>query len=456
MVSAAGSGEVLFTPRVGARYQYTLLWAAVVVSLFMWVMVREVGRYTIVAGTSILDGYASLPGPRRWALWFIFVPQLVAGVVTVAGMTALVGSALMIALPGSQLLYAVIAILVAAALVVLGQYSRVETAATVMAAVLVAAAVVTAIRVFPAREAFFAGLVPTIPANFDLYFVLPWVGFLHAGAAGLMWYSYWTRARGYARGTAEPPPTGDEPRHERSPLRIGASAGESSDETDQVAELASWHRLMATAAAIGVTGGLLIIGSFLVLGSELLAPQQVVPAGIDVAADLTLLLSEVWGSFGYWLLLVTVVIALWGTIVANLDGWGRTYVDASRLLFGLGSTAADSAAGSGDRRLPDAVAAIVSSRERLRRVYVITVLTALPIMVIFLVRDPVGILSVGGIIAAAHTPIIVFLTLWLNLGRLPRELRPNWLSTGAMIVSGGFFAIFALLYLLDMAGIRLL
>lgn len=27
MVSAAGSGEILFTPRVGALYGYTLMWA---------------------------------------------------------------------------------------------------------------------------------------------------------------------------------------------------------------------------------------------------------------------------------------------------------------------------------------------------------------------------------------------------------------------------------------------
>ena len=34
MISAAASGELLFTPRVGSRYEYTFLWAAIVVIFF--------------------------------------------------------------------------------------------------------------------------------------------------------------------------------------------------------------------------------------------------------------------------------------------------------------------------------------------------------------------------------------------------------------------------------------
>ena len=40
MISAAASDELLFTPRVGSRYEYAFLWAAIVVIFFTWVMIR--------------------------------------------------------------------------------------------------------------------------------------------------------------------------------------------------------------------------------------------------------------------------------------------------------------------------------------------------------------------------------------------------------------------------------
>jgi len=66
MISSVGSGSLLFTPRVGSRYEYDLLWMALLIVFFMWVMIREVGRYTVVTGKTILDAFAELPGPGGW------------------------------------------------------------------------------------------------------------------------------------------------------------------------------------------------------------------------------------------------------------------------------------------------------------------------------------------------------------------------------------------------------
>ena len=195
MISSVGSGSVLFTPRVGARYEYTFLWALLVVVFFIWVMIREVGRYTEVTGKTVLNGYRGLPGPRNWAVWLIFVPQLVACAVTIAGIAALLGSAMMIAFPGTQVLYAAAFTLVSIVLVVTGHYQGVERAASIMAGLLVAAVLVSAARVFLGPGTLGAGLVPTVPENLDLYFILPWLGFILAGAAGVMWFSYWVAAR---------------------------------------------------------------------------------------------------------------------------------------------------------------------------------------------------------------------------------------------------------------------
>ena len=57
MVSAAGSGELLFTPRVGALYGYALLWALLTAVVLKWFINREIGRYTVCTGATVLEGF---------------------------------------------------------------------------------------------------------------------------------------------------------------------------------------------------------------------------------------------------------------------------------------------------------------------------------------------------------------------------------------------------------------
>ncbi|HEA62839.1 MAG TPA: divalent metal cation transporter, partial [Pseudohongiella sp.] len=72
MLSAVGTGSILFTPRVASAYQYDLLWVLLLVVFFMWVMIREMARFSVVTGQSMLEGMHTLSGPRNWAVWTIF------------------------------------------------------------------------------------------------------------------------------------------------------------------------------------------------------------------------------------------------------------------------------------------------------------------------------------------------------------------------------------------------
>lgn len=439
MLSSVGSGSVLFTPRVGSRYGFSLLWAALLVIFAQWVMIREVGRYTVVTGRTILDGFSEVPGPRGWAVWTIFLPQVVAAVVTIAGIAALAGSALMIALPGSQAFYAPALIVVSIVLVVAGRYKKVEQVSAIMAGILVLTAVTAAIMVFDTPDKVLQGLAPSIPENLDFYFVLPWLGFILAGAAGVLWYSYWVAERGFGGTVTEEKNEGQTPADER---------GESmQSRSERIERLRSWMRVMSTTGAIGVGGGALVVVSFLILGAEVLGPQGIVPEGIRVAEELTNLLSKVWGTFGYWVLLIGIMVALWGTLLADQDGWGRMFADATLLLRKNRKTP------NPDKRV-SWLARFLASRERLKNAYAIGATAVLPLIVFWMVRDPVAILSVGGIIAAVHTPVVVFLTQYVNKKQLPKEMQPGWLMSAAMIASGLLFLAFAVFYLLDLAGVR--
>lgn len=430
MLSAVGAGSVLFTPRIGSRYEYELLWIPLVIFVFMWVMIREAARYTVVSGRTLLDGYDRLPGPRGWAVWLIFLPQLIAAVVAIGGLAALVGSALMISFPGTQIAYTVTAILLSAALVITGKYPGVEKVSQVLACGLMLTIVAAAAQVFPHPGRFIAGLAPGFPENSDIYFILPWVGYILAGAIGITWFSYWTATRGYGGGVAgitdSPEPQG---------LQNDSTAADASVRDRRIHD---WLRITSATAAVGVIAGAFVILSFLVLGTELLAPADIFPEGIEVARLLSHLLVDIWGRAGFWVLILAIVVALGGSILANQDGWGRTFADATLILnrhrprHGLPMKSVFEGFNA-------AMPVDLTDWPTLKNAYILVITTVLPILLVLVVRDPVEILSVAGIIAATHTPVIVFLTLYLNRTRLPAAFRPGIAATTLMVVSGLFY-----------------
>ena len=200
MVSAAGSGELLFTPRVGALHGYALLWAMLIAIAFKWSINREVGRFAVCTGQTLLQGFASLPGPRGWAVWFILVPQLFVAVSAIAGLAGGAATALILVLPGPPILWMIVSVLASTALVTIGKYRMVERAAVIIGVGVALGAVSAAIAVKPDAGEILAGLQPRLPAGVDYSEILPWLGFMLSGAAGMIWYSYWTIEKGYGSG----------------------------------------------------------------------------------------------------------------------------------------------------------------------------------------------------------------------------------------------------------------
>ena len=172
------------------------MWALLLAVALKWAINREVGRYTVCTGRSILDGLASLPGPRGWALWLILVPQLVVAVATIAGLASSAATALILLLPGEARLWTVASIGAASGLALWGRYRAIERTAVVLALELGAAAVATAALVGPAPADLADGLVPGVPPDVDYGEVLPWLGLMLSGAAGMLWYSQWLLAKG--------------------------------------------------------------------------------------------------------------------------------------------------------------------------------------------------------------------------------------------------------------------
>ncbi|WP_017314149.1 Nramp family divalent metal transporter [Mastigocladopsis repens] len=420
MLSAAGSGELLFTPRIAALYGYSLLWALLAAVILKWFINREVGRFSVCTGATILEGFKQIPGPKNWAVWLILLPQVFVAISTVAGLAGAAATALILMTGGTVQMWTVIIILVTAAIVLLGQYSVVEKISSYVGIARTLAVVAAAIFVFPNIGQLAAGIVPQIPNNVQYQEILPWLGFMLAGAAGLMWYSYWVEAKGYGA-------AGIKGQEGIDPKQLSS---------EQRKKLRGWISLMTFSNTLAVVGALLAALSFLILGGELLRPEGLVPKENQVAETLGSLLGNLWGPFGFWFMVAIVFITFCSTTLSVEDGFGRMFADGTQIILqGFG------------------VRGRWTNEKFLQRVYIVVLLAILPIAVYLFFGQPVGLLQTAGAIEAAHIPIVTGLTLYLNYRMLPKELSPSKFTFGATAIAGIFFAGFAIIYLLQLLGV---
>jgi Mn2+/Fe2+ NRAMP family transporter len=420
MLSAAGSGELLFTPRIAALYGYSLLWALLAAVILKWFINNEVGRFSVCTGATILEGFKQIPGPKNWTIWLILLPQVVVAISTVAGLAGAASTALILVTGGTVKLWTVIIIAVTAAIVFMGQYEVVEKISSIIGIGRTLAVVAAAIFIFPNVRQLAAGLVPQIPQNVQYQEILPWLGFMLAGAAGLMWYSYWVEARGYGAASLK----------QEQPLDFNQISHE------QIKRLQGWVTLMSLSNTLAVVGALLAALAFLILGGELLRPQGLVPKEQQVAEILGSLLGDIWGPFGFWFMVAIVFITFCSTTLSVQDGFGRMFADGTQILLqGFG------------------VQGRWTNEKFLQRFYIIVLLTVLPIAIYLIFGEPVSLLKIAGGIEAAHIPIVTGLTLYVNHRMLPKELRPSKFIWGGTVIAGIFFACFAVIYLLQLTGI---
>jgi Mn2+/Fe2+ NRAMP family transporter len=421
MVSAAGSGELLFTPRVGSMYGYVLLWAMLIAVIFKWFINREVGRYTVCTGKTVIDGYANLPGPRHWALYLILIPQLFVAVSSIAGLAGSAATALIIALPGDIRIWTISSILLSTFLVLWGRFKTIQLIASILAITLALAAITAAITVFPAGNDLVKGLTFRIPKEVDYGELLPWLGFMLSGAAGMIWYSYWVKEKGYGAAI-------------KDDQRDDNSIKEPTEKDQQ--HLLGWIRQMTNDNNVAVIGTLIVTLSFLILGAELLKPAGLVPEENKVAGTLGQLLGKIWGPIGFWFMIVAVFIGFWDTVLSDQDGFGRMFGGGIHLI---------------NKKLN--IKKKWNNEAFLRKLAVVFIVTIFPIILYLLVGEPVGLLKIAGAIEAAHIPIVTFLTLYLNYKELPPGLKPGWFSIIPTILAGLFFAVFAVIFVLQISGI---
>jgi hypothetical protein len=339
---AQGSGELIWWPYIIAKYGLTFLFLLIPACLLQFSLIYEIGRYTLLTGESIFQGFIRLD--RRFAalLWLLMTLSFLwFGAFAAAGGTSL---AALTNFPvgwsprGQTLFWAYLSILFFLGAICVSRvvYKLVEAfmwgvALFTLVGLSVACAHPTVLAALPA---FLQGLVipqhpmprPWDPT--DATRLLTAITFAGLGGFWTLFYSYWIREKGVGMasymGRITGPITG---RAEVIPASGFVPADEGLD------QLPRWRRCMLWDIGIGVGGNLLTTLMTCLLAYALLFPRGLLPDHYELAVVQSEFFAVSWGVAGRVLFLLVAAAFLSDTWLATVDAVSRTHTDCVYAFF---------------------------------------------------------------------------------------------------------------------------
>src|SRR3954467_12563180 len=193
-----GSGEVIATTTLGAQVGYAALWIVLVSCAIKPGVQAGLGRYTIVAGKTGLEGFDAVPGPRAGVGWLVWawVATVALTLLQVGGMFGAVGQVLHLLLPALPVsAWVLVCLTITLAVLLGGGYARIERFAMVKVALFTMLTVFAAAALVRRPGALSmadlgAGLSFQLPAA-GLVTAIAVFGITGVGATELAMYPYW-------------------------------------------------------------------------------------------------------------------------------------------------------------------------------------------------------------------------------------------------------------------------
>jgi Mn2+/Fe2+ NRAMP family transporter len=383
--AGVGAGDLVATMVAGAKYGNALLWAAILGTVLKISLAEGVGRWQIMSGATMLDGWRLL---GRWATAFFGVYIVIWGFVYGATAMSAVGLPLNALFGGISVRYwAMIAGLVGLSLVWAQRYAVFEKFITVLVALKFVTVVTIAALVGPDLPAMLDGLVPRLSGGSMIY-VVGLIGGV-GGTITMASYGYWVAAKGWSgRG---------------------------------------WLGTMRLDNAIGYVMTGIFVVSMLVIGAGLLGGENLTE---DDTGLLTLgtALDEKYGEWARVLFLVGFLAVTTSSLLGVWNGVSLLFADWTRAVrLPHGRDIPVGATDGSDAARESAYDSREAERSLAFRAFLIW-LTVPPMALLFLDK-PFGLTLVYGVLGAAFMPFLsVTLLLLLNARRVGEGGRSGWLS----------------------------
>lgn len=333
---AQGSGELIWWPYIIAKYGLTFLFLLIPACLIQLPVIYEIGRYTLLTGESIFQGFMRLNRYFALLLWILMTLSFLwFGGFAAAGGTSI--AALTHWPPGwsqrAQTLfwaYASIALFFAAIAASRVIYRLVE--AVMWGVVLVTLVGLTVACAHPevlkTLPHFARGLLaPQWPLprpweHADATRLLAAITFAGLGGFWTLFYSYWIRDKGIGMakymGRITGPITG-------KPEVIPESGFVPAPAARQ--QFSRWERALLCDIAVGVGGNLLTTLMTCLLAFALLFPRGLLPDRYELAVVQSEFFAASWGPLGRALFLVVAAAFLSDTWLATVDAVSRIHTD---------------------------------------------------------------------------------------------------------------------------------
>jgi hypothetical protein len=344
MALAQGSGELIWWPYMIAKYGLTFLALLIPACLLQYPISLEIGRYTLLTGESIFQGFFRLSKNFGIFLWVLMTLSFLwFGAFASAGGTAL---AELTHFPSgwsakSQTLfwgYATIALFAASVFLSRHIYKFIENFMKIVALITVFGLLwaCSESQVISALPSFVVGLIQvpaSLPTNWqveDATKLLTAITFAGLGGFWILFYSYWLRDKGSGMAAHMPRITGaiaDKTEVETTEGAIPA------DNAENKALWLQWRRFLTLDISVGILGNLFTTLMMCLLAWALLYPKGLIPQEYEIAVVQAQFFEVSWGVFGKALFLVIAAAFLADTWLATADAVSRTQADIIHTLF---------------------------------------------------------------------------------------------------------------------------
>jgi Mn2+/Fe2+ NRAMP family transporter len=332
-----GTGETIFSPRLGAIFGYQMLWVILLAVIFKGVLVYTGARHLVLTGEHPMQAWADLPGPRAWLPWLIGGVAIISFPLWVAALSDAVAS-LCVWMTGwgagsawGRPAWSTAIILAAMLLNVIQTYNVIERVSTGFLAlkvffILVAILVIQpawaeALLGFvaprlPAYEPWVAERYPDIAAQAAIFHVAVFLGVIGGGVQDYVGYVGMIREKNWGASNAAGP-TGPHA------LPLDAAS---------VRQALRWLRAPLFDVIASFVCVLVMTSCFMILGAAVLHPQMQVPTDADLYSKQSQFLGLVHPS----LVLVYktgIFFAMFGAIYGTFEVFGRTAYEPLRAIW---------------------------------------------------------------------------------------------------------------------------
>ncbi|RAW45326.1 divalent metal cation transporter [Halorubrum sp. 48-1-W] len=307
LISIGGS-HIVLAPTLGGFFGLFAVWIFVFIYLVKyggW----ELGiRYNYGVGGNPIEAYTDLPGPKNWALWLTALIFTVFYTGITASVAASTTALAMVVSPLSFIQTYAVLVGVAAVLVLVSRYSLLEKVLLVFT-VSLGVLLVIGVLVGPPSTDVIAETTFNVPDLTGALFVglfAAAAGFAPTGFSTSILIGSWSMAK--EGGTSELRERGLDPEDERY--------------HDYIRQ---WIRTGRRDFNIGYGFSLILAIAMIVLASNVLYPEP--PTDENLAVALGNILTESFGPWSFWAMLLGAFAALYSTVITLLDGASRATSD---------------------------------------------------------------------------------------------------------------------------------